>query len=641
MAKASRKMFNSPNSRIFNSPLTRESNDWRLTVENGVHWLVDPNGEKFYGSGINGVDAGSAPEEVNGRPAYYLWNLYPSVDDWVATIRDRLAQWGFNHLGAWNFCGEKISLPYIANLDLGRLSEALWFDAFDPALPSRVRECADRLTAPHRQLGLRIGYFPDNEIGWWNAALFEHYLAKDWQNHTKQLLWQLLYDRYEGKWPELLRDWVATESVDGFKSLRQAGAALKLRPAGGGIKLINDFTFLCAERYYKLMHDGLRATDPQALIFSDRLPIYYSQDAVRAMAPYVDVIATNYDLDGPDGWLAHYFFDGLAALTGKPILVSEFFCAAMENRSGNKNTGHLLKVRSQEERALAVQKALQNFARCPYIVGTHWFQYYDEPTGGRPDGEDYNMGLVDIYDRPYAEVVACFERTNSLLPQLHAQASRSRMQEAPFVMIPQASGMIDVTDASLTDWDKDRTLMPGFAGQAPYVPFADIYLTWHRNGLYLATIGMDYMNPADVCYDDTFPLSETYQLHLLVFMRGQAYHFAIHFMPEEAMFAPDAATNARGSIVMTPYLYAYSADGKAQPLSGATAQHLKAESPRISCEARFASELFGVPAFIKGMRMQMNIVVISHYRGQEMFWSEGTANKTFSRPEGWRGVVLA
>ena len=87
------------------------------------------------------------------------------------------------------------------------------------------------------------------------------------------------------------------------------------------------------------MHDGLRAADPEALIFSDRLPIYYSQDAVRAMAPYVDVIAANYNLDGPDGWVAHYFFDGLAALTDKPILISEFFCAAMENRTGNKNAG--------------------------------------------------------------------------------------------------------------------------------------------------------------------------------------------------------------------------------------------------------------------------------------------------------------
>ena len=143
-----------------------------------MHWFVAPNGEKFYGSGVNGVDAGSPPKRSTDALLITFGIYTPSTDDWAATIRDRLSKWGFNHLGGWNFCVEKIGLPYIANLDLGRLSEALWFDAFDPALPTRVRECADRLTAPHRQLGLRIGYFPDNEIGWWNAALFEWYLPK-------------------------------------------------------------------------------------------------------------------------------------------------------------------------------------------------------------------------------------------------------------------------------------------------------------------------------------------------------------------------------------------------------------------------------------------------------------------------------
>jgi hypothetical protein len=623
-------------------PPACESNDWGLTVEKGVHWFVAPNGEKFYGAGVNGVDAGHRPEQVKGRPAYYLWNLYASPDLWAANIRERLAKWGFNHLGAWSFCEEKIGLPYIANLDLGRMSEALWFDAFDPALPARVMDWADRLTTPHRERGLRIGYFPDNEVGWWNAALFEFYLSKGWRNHTKRLLWQLLHDRYEGKWPALLQDWVPSEKIDSLKSLRHAGAVLKIRPGGKGIKLINEFTYLCAERYYKLVHDALRAADPGALIFSDRLPIYYSQDAVRAMVPYVDVIASNYDLDGPDGWVAHYFFEGLAALAGKPVLVSEFFCGAMENRSGNKNTGHLLKVATQTQRAMVVEQALQNFARRPNIIGTHWFQYYDEPMGGRSDGEDYNMGLVDIYDQPYEEVVASFQRTNALLPRLHAGASRSPsyLQDAPFVTIPRTPRAIDVSDASLTDWDKERTLMPGFTAEPPYVPFADIYLAWDPKGLYLATIGMDYIHPENVSYDESFPLSETYQVHLLVFIRRQAYHFAVHFMPHEVIYSPDEATNASKSIALIPHLYTYSPDGRGRPLSGATVQHLNAEAPRISCEAHFPPRLFQLPFFRGGMRMNMNIVVVSHYRGQEMFWSEGTRTKTFSRPEAWRAVTL-
>ncbi len=38
------------------------------------------------------------------------------------------------------------------------------------------------------------------------------------------------------------------------------------------------------------------------------------------------------------------------------------------------------------------------------VIGADWFQYYDEPKYGRNDGENYNMGLVDIYDQPYEEI---------------------------------------------------------------------------------------------------------------------------------------------------------------------------------------------------------------------------------------------
>jgi len=634
-------IINPQNADTHTLPLTQRSHAWRVTVENGVHWLLDPKGDKFYGSGVNGVDAGSPAEEVEGRPAYYLWSLYGSVDQWAESVRDRLGRWGFNHLGAWNFAVEQIGLPYVANLDLGRWSEALWFDAFDPALPARVRECAERLTAPHRQSGLRIGYFPDNEVGWWNTSLFEFYLSKGWENHTKRLLWQLLHDRYNGDWPTLLKDWVPVPAASGFDSLRDAGVALRLRPGGAGIHLVNRFTFLCAERYYQLMHDGLRAADPEALIFSDRLPIYYSQDAVRAMAPYVDIIAVNYDLDGPDSWLAHYFFEGLAALTGKPVLISEFFCAAMENRSGNKNTGHLLKVATQTERAKVVQQALKNFACFPHIVGTHWFQYYDEPQGGRSDGEDYNMGLVDIYDQPYEELVASFARTNSTLPHVHAHAEplTSRAHGCRDA-VRETAGVINLNDGALADWDKEKTLLRGFAAPPPHVPFADLYFTWNVNGLYLATIGMDYVNPEDLAYDGEFPLSETYQVHLLVFIRERAHHYAVHFIPQEAAFSPGDSTNARGSLILVPRLYDYASDRDVRPLEGATVQHLKAESPRISCEACFPPQLFNLASFKKGMELKMNIVVISHYRGQEMFWSEGTANDTFARPQGWRPTTL-
>ena len=41
----------------------------------------------------------------------------------------------------------------------------------------------------------------------------------------------------------------------------------------------------------------------------------------------------------------------------------------------------------------------------PAIIGTHWFQYKDQPTTGRGDGENYQIGFVDICDTPYPEIV--------------------------------------------------------------------------------------------------------------------------------------------------------------------------------------------------------------------------------------------
>ena len=159
----------------------------------------------------------------------------------------------------------------------------------------------------------------------------------------------------------------------------------QLRPGGEGIQVVRRWTGIVAEHYYRLLHDALREADPEALIFADRLQIYYDPDAIRPMAQYVDVIATNYDVDSPDGWIARYYFDGLQQLTGnKPMLISEWFFAAHENRSGNRNNGHLMTVSTQAERARGAAAAAQHFAMHPQIVGSHWFQYYDHPEGRTP-----------------------------------------------------------------------------------------------------------------------------------------------------------------------------------------------------------------------------------------------------------------
>lgn len=60
---------------------------------------------------------------------------------------------------------------------------------------------------------------------------------------------------------------------------------------------------------------------------------------------------------------------------------------------------------SQQDRAGKYAAYVRGALRNPYIVGTHWFQYKDQATTGRGDGENYQIGFIDICDRPHPEIV--------------------------------------------------------------------------------------------------------------------------------------------------------------------------------------------------------------------------------------------
>jgi hypothetical protein len=59
----------------------------------------------------------------------------------------------------------------------------------------------------------------------------------------------------------------------------------------------------------------------------------------------------------------------------------------------------------QEARTAATADYLRRMYSLPYVVGDHWFEYVDEPAGGRFDGEDSNFGLVNGADAPWTTLV--------------------------------------------------------------------------------------------------------------------------------------------------------------------------------------------------------------------------------------------
>jgi hypothetical protein len=618
------------------APSTR----WSLVTERGVSWLKTPCGDRFYSLGVNVLDGGYDRREKAGK-IYYTWSAFaPDLATWVAATRARLRAWGFNSAGGWSLPPQQTRLPTVINLELGRNAKFHWFDPFAPDMQARMTALARELVAPYRASAYRIGYFSDNEVGWWAGALFVFYSQQPAANATKQRWVAMLRAHYQNDWSAFAKDFAPPAGIDSWPALLASREMLHMRPGGNGIAAVRRWTGIVAEHYYTLAERAIRAADPDALFFGDRLPIYYDPAAVRAMAPHVDAIAMNYNVDSPDGWLARYFFDGLAELSGgKPVLVSEWFFAARQNRTGNRNNGHLMTVDTQEERARGAAEATENFARIPSIIGSHWFQYYDHPKGGRADGEDYNFGLVDINNRPYELLVGALAAANRRAPAIHAAAAVDPPAPAgpgsggPF-LVPHVA--VSVRDRSLADWPKPASLLPPLHPSPGAVAFGEAYLSWDDRGLALATIGQDYFDVDLLAYDGAFPLEEAYRIEIGVDAGAGPRRLTLLFIPPR---------KKKGDHPQMSALVCAGAAEEAirrgcEPPPGVEAVYFGADQPRVTAEMLIPWSVLGIAAPSPGAVLRTEVAMTSWDRDRWMSLSGRAPDTALGDPAGWRPMRL-
>jgi hypothetical protein len=83
----------------------------------------------------------------------------------------------------------------------------------------------------------------------------------------------------------------------------------------------------------------------------------------------------------------------------------------------------IVQVANQKERANAFRYYNEQGYSHPSLVGAHWFQWIDQPSTGRRDGENYNIGFVDITDRPYPDLVEAMKTTFGRLLDVHSGKS--------------------------------------------------------------------------------------------------------------------------------------------------------------------------------------------------------------------------
>jgi hypothetical protein len=615
---------------------TVKSSRWSVVREHGVAWLKTPCGTRFYSLGVNIFDGGYPEREANGK-LHYSWRAFaPSLKAWIDSARRRLLAWGFNSAGGWSLPPRQSRLPTVIDLELGRHAKFHWFDPFSAETEAEMMAQARKEVAPYRGSPYRIGYFSDNEVGWWAGALFVFYSAKPASSATKQAWLALVRQHYGGDWNRFAADFVPPAGVDSWTRLLASETPTHMRPGGNGIAVVRAWAGAVAERYYTLSEKAIRAADPDALYFGDRLPIYYDPAAVRVMAPHVDAIATNYNPDAGDGWIARYYFDGLRRLSGgKPVLVSEWFFAARENRTGNRNNGHLMTVKTQAERARGAAAATANFAAIPDVIGSHWFQYYDQPEGGRPDGEDYNFGLVDTNDVPYHRLIAALTTANRMAPDGHARATLPQAETIADFRVPHAR--ISLADHSLSDWPKPTSLLPPLTPSPGAVDFGEIYLSWSRQGLAAATIGQDYFDLNLMPFSNPFPLVDAYRIELGVDAGAGPRRFTLFFIPGHG----DRYDHQSMTIRLCSGTAASALDGGCTSPEAARAEYFGADQPRITAEMQIPWQDLGIAPPGPGQQIAVEVAMTSWYRERWMSLSGKPPESALADPSGWARLRLA
>ena len=404
----------------------------------------------FFSTGVNVV----IPEETwPDRPefakrkalGYYdgFSQFKSDTQAWTRATAKRLESWGFNTAAAW--CIDELYQQSIYH------ARVVWFckparnedrliDVFAPDYEQAVEEIAAREVAPHKNDSWLIGYFLNNELPWYgeygwpgdpNRSLFDRYFALPATAPGRQELMRFLHQQYADMdalkmdWDTMATTWDELEKQSSLLAKDRTAKRLKFSWAGR-----------VADRYFSLCAASVRRHDPNHLILGCRFAVKPPRAVVEALGKYTDVVSINMYSKGGEVDLG--YLRGLYALTRKPVLITEFSWRAMQNRSGDLNTeGADVTVETQAERAARYRSFVSTVASEPYVVGTHWFQYFDQPPGGRwIDGENSDFGIVDIHDRPYEELVAAMTETHNQLPAIFA----ARTNSLPAVFDEQAWG---------------------------------------------------------------------------------------------------------------------------------------------------------------------------------------------------------
>lgn len=407
----------------------------------GRWWLVDPTGRLFWSHGVDCVRATTAATPITDREHYFAdlpprdtplgafygrgnWaphgyyqgkgayttycfsaaNLLRKYGpDWEPRFNEsahaRLRSWGLNTIGNWSDPAvyRLGKTPYVVTLGAGARkiegSTGYWgkfADPFDPDFDRALQAAVAREAETSAKDPWCIGYFVDNELAWGDElSLAVAALQSPADQPAKIAFLADLKAKYEtiealnAVWGTDHASWQALATSSDPPDKEKARDDLAA------------FYTRIAEEYFRRCREAVKAGAPNKLYLGCRFA-WVNDRAIRAAAKFCDVLSFNrYEIGVRDFRLP----EGLDL----PVVIGEFHFGALDR--GMFHTG-LRETADQGDRADAYRRYVRGALENPLIVGTHWFQFVDQATTGRGDGENYQIGFLDVCDTPYPELRA-------------------------------------------------------------------------------------------------------------------------------------------------------------------------------------------------------------------------------------------
>ena len=381
---------------------------FRVEKIDGKWWFVDPDGYLFYSTGSCVVLSGASIARASGReyiysalpptedvtPAQfeirrehensiYTWNLnrrYGSdwYQKWMDKTVQRMESWGINTIGNWSDpnLGAMQKKAYVSTLRGWGIETGIMGmpDVYHPGYEAKVDSAAEAQCAPLKKDPYLLGYFVGNEPPW------------------------------PGREQDLAQEILSGENTPMKAALKE------FLLDGDSPERRKEFVYNTFSKFLTIVNGAIKKYDPNHLNLGLRYGGNPPDDIIKASQGF-DVFSINI-----------YGYDTKAKLkrvydlTGLPIVIGEFHFGT----PGRGLAPGLAQTKNHHERATAYRYYVENAAAHPGLIGTHWFQWIDQPSSGRFDGENYNIGFLDVGDRPYPEMIDASREIFKRLLDVHS-----------------------------------------------------------------------------------------------------------------------------------------------------------------------------------------------------------------------------